>query len=117
MKNIKLEVFPRHRNGNTNDLTFRALYLPNNVPPASHIHLEYMDPKTGLIYSSEIYDKYRSGLRTYNDTLNSSDVTLASVKSIREPFIERFHLTESLQLECEFQVLDGNLHVFKIKGK
>ncbi len=113
-KNISLTVFCRGRNGNPNDLTFKVEGQGTEIPAATRIHIEYYDSARDLHFSSEIENVIRSGLRTYNDTLNTNDVTLASVRNIREPFITRFGWKAGTRLNCKFRILDDGTHVFKL---
>ena len=113
MEDIIVSTYPRHRGGNVNDITF-LVHPHQNVNPASHIHIELHMVERGLVYSQEIDNSRRSGLRTYNGTINSNNTTLSSVPQIREAIIERFGLPVNHRYHCQFTVLEDQTHVFKI---
>jgi len=112
-KKITLTVYERGGNGNFRDLTF-LVEGQGMVTRASHIHIEYYDRTRELTYSSELENVRGTGLFTYNDTINTNNVTLSGKKAVYEPFIERFHLTAGTRLQCKFRIEDDGTHVFKI---
>jgi hypothetical protein len=112
-KFITLTVYERGRNGNPRDLTF-LVEGQGSVNPATHIHVEYYDSKRDLTYSSELENVRGTGLLTYNDTIDTNNVTLSGKRRIREAFIERFQLSAGTRLQCRFRILEDGTHVFQI---
>ena len=108
-KTVSLEV------NQITDYTFRINKNFEINRDAEKIIIECYDESKRLLKRSTIYDSHRSGLKTYNQTLNNNnDATLRNKKKIREGIIKKYNLSVNTQIQATLTIKEDGTHLYKI---
>lgn len=107
---VCLKVFKNR----VSDYTFQIL---KNFDPgkAKRIILTCCDANGSFLQSSEITDKDKSGLATYNDLIDTfKSATLRSEEKVRNGIINKYDLKQNQKIAATLTILEDRTHQYKL---